>query len=382
MRTTKKQFIMTENCTLGDLLTLDLHEFGTEVRQIVEQAAKEVQIEAHLKKLHHTWELATFEFGEHKGVCYLKATDVIREILEESQVTAQSLSISKYALFFQEEVILWMSRFALIDSVISMWTDVQRAWSSLHTIFSSSKDIRSQLPKETKRFDNVDTEWKEHMGSAHEAPLVLEACSQQLLTKLDKMKESLDICQHALAEYVETKRKTFPRFYFVSYMDILDILSNGNNPCAVMTHLSKMFDNIKYLTFTPKEDYQEESGVVTPQTVLHEYQTLSVDQVAAKYTADAIGMFSKEHEFISFDTMVCECVGVVESWLLRLVHTMQSVVRDKIHNAVVTYLEHSGGRTEWQKEHAAQPVLVANQVAPPHTPTAVRYFVFEGAFCS
>jgi dynein heavy chain len=125
---------------------------------------------------------------------------------------------------------MWMSRFALIDSVILSWSDVQRSWSSLQTIFSSSKDIRSQLPKETKRFDGVDAEWRELMGSAHEAPAVLEACTSNLLTALDKMKLSLDICQLALADYVEIKRKKFPRLYFVSYMDILDILSHGNNP--------------------------------------------------------------------------------------------------------------------------------------------------------
>lgn len=43
----------------------------------------------------------------------------------------------------------------------------------------------------------------------------------------------LSLCEKALAEYLETKRLAFPRFYFVSSADLLDILSKGNQPVEV-----------------------------------------------------------------------------------------------------------------------------------------------------
>lgn len=51
-----------------------------------------------------------------------------------------------------------------------------------------------------------------------------------LIEKLTELQKGLTICEKALAEYLETKRLAFPRFYFVSSADLLDILSNGNNP--------------------------------------------------------------------------------------------------------------------------------------------------------
>lgn len=44
----------------------------------------------------------------------------------------------------------------------------------------------------------------------------------------------LSLCEKALAEYLETKRVAFPRFYFISSADLLDILSKGAQPAQVI----------------------------------------------------------------------------------------------------------------------------------------------------
>ena len=63
---------------------------------------------------------------------------------------------------------------------------------------------------------------------------VVEATSRpRLYERLEKIQEQLTICEKALAEYLETKRLAFPRFYFVSSVDLLDILSTGTNPSIV-----------------------------------------------------------------------------------------------------------------------------------------------------
>jgi len=63
---------------------------------------------------------------------------------------------------------------------------------------------------------------------------VVEATNQpNLFERLEALQGQLTLCEKALAEYLETKRLAFPRFYFVSSADLLDILSNGNNPSVV-----------------------------------------------------------------------------------------------------------------------------------------------------
>jgi dynein heavy chain len=61
-----------------------------------------------------------------------------------------------------------------------------------------------------------------------------QVCQQGLLPTSKVLRcDLVQVCEKALADYMESKRRAFPRFYFVSTADLLDILSNGNNPAKV-----------------------------------------------------------------------------------------------------------------------------------------------------
>ncbi|XP_071813348.1 dynein beta chain, ciliary-like isoform X2 [Apostichopus japonicus] len=336
MQATSVRFVMDEDTTLADLLALNLHEFEDEVRNIVDKAVKEMSMEKVLKELDNTWSVMEFEYERHArtGICNLKSSEELIETLEENQVQLQNLMTSKYIAHFLEEVSGWQKKLSTADSVISILFEVQRTWSHLESIFIGSEDIRKQLPEDSKRFDSIDSDFKELMADAEKTPNVVEATNKPgLYDKLEELQISLTVCEKALAEYLETKRLAFPRFYFVSSADLLDILSNGNNPSLVQKHLSKLFDNMAKLEFTKDDDDND--------------------------TKDALGMYSKEGEYVDFDE-TCECSGQVEVWLNRLMDSMRATVRASFSDAVVGYEEKP--REQWLYDYPAQVSLASTQV--------------------
>lgn len=127
----------------------------------------------------------------------------------------------------------------------------------------SSEDIRKQLPVDSDRFDRIDTEFKVLMEEMSKKSNVVESTNRTgLCERLESLQKELVLCEKALAEYLETKRLAFPRFYFVSSADLLDILSNGTQPEFVCKHLTKLFDSIAKLKFATDEDGKMQMHVV------------------------------------------------------------------------------------------------------------------------
>ncbi|XP_040312713.1 dynein axonemal heavy chain 17 [Herpailurus yagouaroundi] len=336
MQATQVKFEMSDETTLADLLQLNLHKYEDEVRNIVDKAVKESGMEKVLKALDSTWSTMEFEHEPHPrtGTMMLKSDEVLVETLEDNQVQLQNLMMSKYLSHFLKEVTSWQQKLSTADSVISIWFEVQRTWSHLESIFIGSEDIRAQLPEDSRRFDGIDLQFKALMEEAVKSPNVVEATNKPgLYDKLENLKKSLAVCEKALAEYLETKRLAFPRFYFVSSADLLDILSNGNNPVEVGRHLAKLFDSLCKLEFRLDDDRK-------PLKV-------------------GLGMHSKEDEYVPFD-QECDLSGQVEVWLNRVLDRMRATLRHEIPEAVVTYEEKP--REQWIFDYPAQIALTCTQI--------------------
>jgi dynein heavy chain len=72
------------------------------------------------------------------------------------------------------------------------------------------------LPEDTKVFELVDKEFREMMIEVCVNPAVVEACIPERKDQLVVMSNSIKRCEKALNDYLEQKKKAFPRFYFLS----------------------------------------------------------------------------------------------------------------------------------------------------------------------
>jgi len=324
---------------LDDLIKLELYKFSEEVTELVDGAQKEAKIETKLNIIQKFWDEQVFDFKDYKDVPVLGSLDEIVEFVEQHSMELMGMMSSKDVEEFKERVMHWQKTLKTVDSVIQIWVKVQRNWQRLEPIFLASEDIRAQLPDDTRRFEQIDGAFKEMMREAREEPGVIAACTYEGREELlNNFSQEIELCEKALNDYLEQKKKIFARFYFVSNQALLDILSNGNNPEKVDEYLGDCFDGMKSL------DFVTGPGIPSP-------------------AKSAKGMWSKEGEYVLF-TGIFTCNGAVENYLCDLERMMQVTLKDVLEAAKTTAdnWDIDKKRHEWLEDYCAQIALLATQV--------------------
>ena len=300
---------------LGNILDAKLLNYDDEVQDVTMSAQKEADIERKYKEIERNWKDTELSFGEfkHRGQLVLtgEETNQIKEALEESQLQVGSMLASRFVSPFRAEVAEWMVTLSSVSERLGLWQEVQSAWVWLEAVFAGG-DIMKQLPAEAKRFAQIDKTWVKIMTKANEQKNVIGFCyDNELLDLLPNLKEQLDQCQKQLQSYLETKRRAFPRFYFVSETVLLDILSQASDPTAIQGNIQSIFDGVSSVTFEKFKLAKGETG----QGVIK-----------------IVELHSPEGETLPLLEPV-PCVGNVECWLLALVEQMCLTIKENAKQA-------------------------------------------------
>ena len=319
--------------SFDSLLALNLQAHADDVEEVIEIANKELKLDKSLTIIEGVWQRLEILFSQHKNteIKLIKVPDDIVESLEDHQLQLQTMiGMGKFVDFFRDRVLKWQRTLGDVESVLKEWTSVTKQWASLETIFLASEDIRAQLPEDTKRFEGIDANFKELMRDAEGTPNVAQVCAVEGRAEiLQQMTANLQLCQKALNDYLDMKKKIFPRFYFVSNVALLEILSNGNNPPKIMKYLPACYDALANLTFIEGS------------------------------TKEADSMIAKDGEIVPFPENFEIKRPAVEDWLNDLTAHMQKTCATwmGIGLEAATQWEVEKPRHMWLDDYCAQVVL-------------------------
>ena len=151
----------------------------------------------------------------------------------------------------------------------------------------------------------------------------------RILEKLKKSSELLDLINKGLYDYLEKKRLFFPRFFFLSNAQLLEILSETKDPSRVGRYLVKIFEGVAAL------DFNDELEVT-------KIKSLSGEEIPlAKHVSTA------------------KARGQVDRWLADLDKQIKESLQKEIKSAITEY--HGKELSGWIDKLPSQIVICVLQ---------------------
>ena len=327
-------FKPTDSTTLASMLTMGLEQHLPALDEIGGGASKEYSLEKALDKMLADWQPLELTMVEYRdtGTSIVGGTEEIQMLLDDHVVKSQTMQGSPFIKPFAERAKAWGDKLVLIQDLVDLWLKVQGVWQYLEPIFGS-EDIMRQMPKEGALFKKQDGMWRDNVNKVKvDVRVLVVADIPGILESYQEQQETLELVQKGLNDYLEMKRLYFPRFFFLSNDEMLEILSETKDPTRVQPHLCKCFEGIGNLVF-------EENNLIT-------------------------GMVSGEGETVPFGGENIQPSSMVEQWLVeveeRMFKSMARVVRES--NAAHKQTD----RISWMQQWQGQVVICVAGIAWTH----------------
>jgi len=307
-------------------------------KQICEIATKEYSLEMALETLEQEVGAAEFEFqvqadGETLAVSRLPE---LTALFEEFYLRAGVLKTNPHIRNFLEKLLELEKTIKSVVELVNEWAAFQRNFIYLNGVFVL-EEIAKALPAEAKYFLQVQALYTATTQAFQLAPQVYRISQREnFLTILVKNNQECEAIRAGLTGLLERKRGKFPRLFFLSSEELIDIFGQGP-------------DLVESLA-----DGEASQSFIT--SLFEGIDAVSFHEVTNALTR----MHSREGEDVQLAVEVATRNLAVDSWLKGLEAAMVATVKDSLFRAFAEL--GTQGAEEWATAWPGQATYLCSQL--------------------
>ena len=324
-----------DHTTLKKLIEkpLEVNRHLERLAEVSDNASREWSMEKTLDDMLAKWGGVRFGLKEWKetGTCIMEGApiDDAQALLDEHIIKTQAMRSSPFAKPFVDRTGPWEARLQRLQEIVDEWLKCQSKWLYLEPIFNSD-EIMKQIPTEGAAFKSMDASWRNMVDAIRARPDAIAAPDiPNLLEDLLQANRELDVVEKGLNDFLDMKKMAFPRFFFLSNDELLEILSKAKDPLEIQPFMKKCFEAIDKVVFTER---------VTMTDIV-----------------------SVEGERIPLVREIDPSVtGAVELWMLEFEEVMKKSIHAVTARSVEEYA--TKNREDWIRENPGQVAIAGSQV--------------------
>lgn len=161
---------------------------------------------------------------------------------------------------------------------------------------------------------------------------------QYVLNKLEEISLELAKCQKGLDDFIASKRLVFPRFFFLTMEELLDILANGNNPRLLFKEMNYMNKVVQAVNKLEMSDAKDARPTIT-----------SMDAAIGK-------------EVVTFTGGGIQLKDKVENYLMDVLNLIIKTIRTQSKDALKSFVPKGDQRKQWIQDTMSQLTLLTNAI--------------------
>ncbi len=239
--------------TFAKIKQLHLEKHADFIKNLSEEACRDLELDMELLKIQDRWAVHKLKvkYDEVTGYYKLLSNRDVFDPLEDDLNKLNIMKTSESFQAFHERIDQWESDLIHMSEILDLLLEVQNQWMRQEAIFNGQGWLSKQLGEKTD-FDVLHKKYMDQMARIYKQPNVkialLERNFDKILQELNKRLENID---RDLTKFLDGKRSYYPRFYFLSNDELLEIVGCAHKIEPTKKHLKKIFEGIAEIDSEP-----------------------------------------------------------------------------------------------------------------------------------